>query len=276
MIYAKAAIATLGIAALVACGGGGGGSAPAPTPTPSADTQKPTISSTASTPMGLTQTFSVASDEALNGNGFVVTVKNGGADVALSNVFGKDGKSATISPATLWPAGAVLNVSVSATDLAGNVGTATFALSTAATPLSAAAAIGTKVFGANQLPAGCTTQSQQCWKDAAANGTVKFLATNGKMIGTSNATRTIVFAYYRTESGLWAVTPVYADEATPVSTNINRGSIAEVDFAVGTAGGAIFRDKPSGLCVEMLWYPPTTTPAVNSNVWAVGSPVVCP
>lgn len=118
---------------LAACGGGGGSTAT--TPTPTADTQKPTISATAITPMTLTQTFVVKADEPVNGTGFVVTVKNGGADVAFGNVFGTDGKSATISPATQWPAGAVLNVTVSATDLAGNVGTATFAVSTVAAPV---------------------------------------------------------------------------------------------------------------------------------------------
>ncbi len=120
---------------LAACGGGGGSTATTTTPTPTADTQKPTISATAVTPMTLTQTFVVKADEPVNGTGFAVTVKNGGTDVAFSNVFGTDGKSATISPATQWPAGAVLNVTVSTTDLAGNVGTATFAVSTVAAPV---------------------------------------------------------------------------------------------------------------------------------------------
>lgn len=129
------AVMTASALLLAACGGGGGSTATTTTPTPTADTQKPTITSIAVTPMGLTQTFVVKADEPINGTGFAVTVKSGGTDVALGNVFGTDGKSATISPATQWPAGAVLNVTVSATDLAGNVGTATFAVSTVAAPV---------------------------------------------------------------------------------------------------------------------------------------------
>ncbi len=78
--------------------------------------------------------------------------------------------------------------------------------------------MGYQISGANQLPAGCISVEQQCWKDAVANGKVKFAATSATMTGYNS--RPVVFAYFRnTETafgvtGLWNTLVMYADDGS--------------------------------------------------------------
>lgn len=140
-------------------------------------------------------------------------------------------------------------------------------------PPATIAPVGTKVSGANQLPAGCNTWTDVCWQNAVKNGTVKFVATSAVMTGYSN--RPIVFAYFRNTTtalgvtGLWNVLPFYADDGSPVGPDISGGATYQIDFVVGTAKGEISHDTSTGLCYETHWNQ-------AQKLWETGSPVSCP
>ena len=132
--------------------------------------------------------------------------------------------------------------------------------------------MGVKVFGANQLPAGCNSWTQQCWKDAVANGTVKFIATSATMTGYNN--RPVVFAYFRNTTtafgvnGQWNFLPIYADDGSLVGSDISGGTSAEIDWANTNAIGIIFHDKTNGGCGQYAW-------DASYKVW-YAQPVTCP
>ena len=133
------------------------------------------------------------------------------------------------------------------------------------------APVGERVVGANRLPVGCITWRQQCWRDAVANGTVKFVATLATMIGYSS--RPVVFAYFRNNNsgfgitGLWATLPFYADDGTPVSFDIQSGTASELDWIAGSTSGMIAHVPGDSFCTEMYfqgfsWSPrPVACPA---------------
>lgn len=110
--------------------------------------------------------------------------------------------------------------------------------------------MGTKVVGANQLPQGCNSWSQQCWKDSVANGTVKFVSSEGKNL----TGRNIVFAYFRNTTvmfgadGLWNYLPFYADTGEAASQDISGGDATSVDYVVGNQVGVVI--SAGGQCYE--------------------------
>ena len=138
--------------------------------------------------------------------------------------------------------------------------------------------MGTKVYGANQLPAGCNSWQDQCWRDAVANGTVKFIATPARMTGYSD--RPVVFAYFRNTStafgmtGLWNVLPLYADDGSSIGADIFGGMASEIDMVVGTPKGFINHEKSVGKCYEVAWN--ESDRAWDMNGTGGGGPVPCP
>ena len=260
--------------ALVACGGGGD-SSPTPT-TPVVDTNGPVLTLATAAPLSTTGSIVVTANEPLNGSGIIVTVKNGAATVPVTTSFGIDGKTETIRPVTSWPDGSVLTITASASDTSGNVGTASFTLATEAIawwPPKNITPVGVKVFGASQIPAGCTSWFQQCWKDLVKNGGMKFIETPQVMTGINS--RSIVFAFYKNANGLWSTLPIYRDTGELVGSEISGGVSLEYDWVQGTARGIIVHEKVSGNCYETAYYPPTTQPGVPSAVWA-NTQVSCP
>lgn len=262
------AVMTASALLLAACGGGGGGSTAATTTpvAPAPDTQKPTITSIAVTPMGLTQTFVVKADEPINGTGFAVTVKSGGTDVALGNVFGTDGKSATISPATQWPAGAVLNVTVSATDLAGNVGTATFAVSTVAAPV---VTLGSYVKPVAVWFGGYPTAVSKTSITLAVNSTGF-----GNIIGCGAANKPLPDGYvlYNCNLDFAAVkAPVKYDPVTNTLTKYVGAVPADITFTyndrteTGTVADGIFSVSPDGVNLLLTAAGGAVTTVFTSN-----------
>ena len=139
--------------------------------------------------------------------------------------------------------------------------------------------MGVKAVGADQLPAGCNSWTQQCWKDAVANGTVKFIATSATMLGYNY--RPVVFAYFRNTAtafgvtGLWNVLAFYADDGSIAGADIFGGSSQELDWVYGNANGIIGHVRDTGTCFQDSWFPPTTQLNVGHNVWA-NAPVACP
>ena len=125
--------------------------------------------------------------------------------------------------------------------------------------------LGVQVRGANQLPDGCTTWTDQCWKDSAA-GTVKFVATSALMAGIN---RPVMFSYFRTAAGLWAVIPVYGDDGSLFGGDISNGTPSEIDWIDGTTSGIIFHMRGNNLCYG---YQYDTARAE----WEVTAPLPCP
>ena len=111
---------------------------------------------------------------------------------------------------------------------------------------------GIKVFGANLLPVGCDHWTQECWKNASADGTVKFIST--PVLTPVYGDRPLMFAYYRHNStafgvtGLWQFLIMYADDGSPAGFDIAGGSAAEVDWVYGTSTGIIYHDKALDYC----------------------------
>ncbi len=146
------------------------------------------------------------------------------------------------------------------------------------------APMGTKVFGTDltQLPADCTSETQQCWKDLVMSGAIKFVSTSATMVGFNN--RPIVIAnFYDAKMGnngpygLYHTHLVYADTGEKVGGNdiTNGGMAVDLDWNVGNAEGELFRDLRDGACWQLRWNPPTTQSGVSSNVWNY-TLVTCP
>lgn len=166
----------------------------------------------------------------------------------------------------------------------------TVAATPSAWPPATIYALGTKVSNPNQLPSTCLSAyvngtvasgESQCWKDAKANGTVKFIETPALMTGytgtsngrADNATRPVLSAYFRSSSGYWNILLVYREDGKLVGSDITGGDSSEEDWVTGTTKGVIIHQKSTGLCYEMIWHPPG---GVNANLWSTDSPVTCP
>jgi len=135
-----------------------------------------------------------------------------------------------------------------------------------------------KVGNVGQLPVGCTSWKQQCWKDAVANGTVKFIATSAKMTGYND--RPVMKAYFRNTStfngvtGLWNSLAFYADDGSPVGADIFGGSYSEIDWVYGTEKGIIIHEKSTNLCYQIAWDGAQRSWDVNGT--GIGTPAPCP
>lgn len=277
-LWATAFVALAAIG-LTACGGGGGGGAV--TPVAAVDSTPPTFSLTTATPAALASAVVVTASENLLAAGATITVADAGVTKSGGTVLGADQKTLTWSSSSGdFLCGKTYTVTASASDVAGNAGTmpattfTTIACPAAAywNPAPAFAPMGTRVTGANQLPAGCTATTQQCWKDAVINGTVKFIATSATMTGVN--ARPIVFAYYRGATGLYNMQPFYADTGDVVTGNLTGGVASEPQWGIGNAAGMIIRELSSGNCFQWKWYP-AGDPSGRNDVWAT-EPAACP
>jgi hypothetical protein len=290
------ALATFCLALLLtACGGGGGGTATGGGTNPTAciapqtlvngtcqnpsvtDTTAPVLTVTTSSPASVTTTITVTSNEDLGGNVQIV-VKNGATTIAGATTLGAGNRSIVWTPSMQLPYNTALSVTASAVDLAGNTGTVSGTITTVADPTAwwpptTITPVGVKVFGAGLIPAGCTSWTQQCWKDLVKNGGMKFIETPAVMVGSNS--RQIVAPFYQNASGFWNILPTYKDTGEPVGGDIGSGVSIEIDWAQGTTRGFIVHEKVSGHCYEMAWYPPTTQQGVASNIWD-SVQVTCP
>ena len=141
--------AFLGAAFLVACGGGGGGGSSGVTPvactppqlnvggvctTPVADRTPPVLTLATLSPASLTTTISVTANEDLGGN-VSITVKNGTTTVAGSTALNTGNRGMTwTSTSGALSCNTAYDVVASSADLASNVGTATFMVTTVGCP----------------------------------------------------------------------------------------------------------------------------------------------
>jgi len=131
--------------------------------------------------------------------------------------------------------------------------------------------IGVGVAGANKLPAGCTSFTQQCFKDAIASGLVKVVASGG----TDSTGDTVVWEYFQNNNGNWEVRPVYAKNGTFASIgDIGGGYLSEIDKIWGSAKGVIYHAVVGNVCYEVAYNKDQNSWVINGG--GVGTPITCP
>lgn len=265
-------------AALSACGGGGGGGSDAPAPAnpapvapapanpapvapaPVADTTAPQLTLATASPASLTTTITVSANEDLGGNVSIV-VRNGGATIPGSTTLSQGNRSMVWTPAGKLPANATLSISASASDLSGNVGTASMTLTTGADASNPLAwwtgakvfPVGEKVVGVNELPGSAQLIGDDAWKKAVMDGVVKVVDTGATMTGFT--TRPIVWTMFKRGVGYCTV-PVYKDDGGAIGTLTSPGSMCNseaFDFSVGTSTGLIRHFTARNQCYEWRW-----------------------
>lgn len=129
-----------------------------------------------------------------------------------------------------------------------------------------------------RLPAGCTSEVQTCYQDLVKSSAVKTFVTTATMVGAaSNSTRPIAISLYM-ENAVNPVTGlnryhmhlVFADTGEKIAGNdiLDAPFGADLDWVKSNELGGMFRDKrDGGVCWQLKWNPPTSTPGVASNVW---------
>ena len=262
-------VATLLAATLVACGGGGGGgggttTTPPVTPPTSTDSTKPVLTPNALSPFPKAGTFTITSNEPINGSGIVIVVKKDGVDVVpgLSS-FSLDGKSQTWRGVVSLVEGATYTVTASASDFSGNVGTTSLILVVESSaplawwPPTATIPMSTKGFTANQIPAAAQTIGDAAWQAAVKDGTIKFFESDQVLTGYSS--RKITWAFYSVDGKNNCSIPVYRDDGSAVlfdKTVRNGCNTATVDWAIvpKDSDGGIIRHFPGlGSCFKRSW-----------------------
>lgn len=252
----KYLLALVAIAALAACGGGGGGgTTTTPTGSITASASGCVIQQDAATcRVSITSTSTNAvTPQVKNAAGAVISTDPNGT-VPVDVRVGGDTYTFTFgasSPAT---------VTVSATCIAGTTANAAGVCKAPVVatwwPPATITPMGVKVFGANQLPVGCNRWADQCWRDAVANGTVKFVATTA----TDSTGRPITFAYFRNTStafgvtGLWNVLAIYADDGSLAANDIFGGGSSEIDYVFTNTDGVIVHDASNNLCTQLYYF----------------------
>jgi hypothetical protein len=177
----------------------------------------------------------------------------------------------TWSTPGILPCNKVLTIGGTAEDLNHNVGQISGTVTTAACPVSywnpvpVIATMGSRATSASQLPAGCTDESMQCWRDAVMNGTVKLLSTTATMVGVNS--RPIIFSYFRNAAGMWNFIPMYADTGMLVGNGLNGGGTTDIDWVQTFDKGLYVHAAASNKCYANTWFPPND-PSGNSNVWS--------
>lgn len=244
-----------------ACSGGGGGSTPTPTPVPVIPAPSGNASVTPSScqiSAGLGKctvnvTFATA-------NATTASLTTGGGAVLSTSLSGSQVVDVLIgtNTYTLTANGKVVasatSTGVCATGTTSN-GTDCVAPVTWWPP-KVIAPVGVAVNGANQLPIGCTSDTQKCWTDAIADGTVKAVASDA-----TDAGRAIVGLFFLNttqfagNSGYWNILPYHLDDGSRVSlSDIWGGSGNEIYTVWGSARGFIYqyKDYPDLLCREIV------------------------
>lgn len=119
----------------------------------------------------------------------------------------------------------------------------------------------------NKLPAGCTAQTQACWRDTLVAGTIKPIASNLVYNG-----RKILFVPYFRPEGNYNVSALYADDFSPADDGTITGG------ATGGGGPAWYGGVSGGLLVPVSILPGycgTYGPTVT-NAWTYGLAARCP
>lgn len=138
---------------------------------------------------------------------------------------------------------------------------------------------GVKVSGPRPVPAGCTDSGMQCWKDAVADGVVKFIATSARTTGVPGyEDRPVMFGYFingggdSSYSGPNSATLFWADTGEPMwPVSVSSGYGLKINWAQGDLNG-LFLQLSDGTCGRTHWVPPT---AQYDGAWT-NTLVPCP
>lgn len=115
-----------------------------------------------------------------------------------------------------------------------------------------------------KLPTGCTSVTQQCWKDFVAAGSAIWLQTSQTMTGLpdARATRPIIHAGFTGSTGKQQIRQFYADTGELVNTtaDIDIAWVGEgVDYVTGNSLGYYLKTLTPVQCLQWKWNGPTIT-----------------
>jgi hypothetical protein len=258
----KTSLSVFIIALITACGGGGGSPSPAPAASAPSLTQKGSITVSAvncTIPEGqkscsVTATYSSQNASGVHLNDQDVILINGAQGTVVVQV--------TFSGAalSLWSSNALLDgpVALSATCAPGlSADASNFCRDMSwPPPVTSVYKMHETVRGVNQLPVGCTSALQTCWKESIQNGTVKFLETSQLVDG-----KQIILAvfYNRTEAqgflGTFNVWPLYAADGSNAGGSLGSGETNTVSVLQSNENGAVVQDQNTGGCFQKLLTP---------------------
>lgn len=108
----------------------------------------------------------------------------------------------------------------------------------------------------SQLPAGCLSFTENCFKDFVAAGKAKALATDQTMTGLASPDdkRSLVTLVYKTPSGKPQITMFFLDNGqVAVQDKIDVNVADPFDWIMGNAQGFILKDTKTGICGQWKW-----------------------
>jgi hypothetical protein len=108
-----------------------------------------------------------------------------------------------------------------------------------------------------QLPAGCLSFTDTCFKNFVASGKAKVVATDQTMVGLAspNDKRPIVTVGFITPSGKPQLTMFYADTGEPAVTDKIDVNINDpFDWVTGNEQGYLWKRTSNGVCYQWKWY----------------------
>jgi hypothetical protein len=108
-----------------------------------------------------------------------------------------------------------------------------------------------------QLPAGCLSFTDTCFKNFVASGKAKVVATDQTMVGLAspNDKRSIVTVGFITPSGKPQLTMFYADTGEPAVTDKIDVNINDpFDWVTGNEQGYLWKRTSNGVCYQWKWY----------------------
>ncbi len=215
---------------LTACGGGGGGGSSSgssggggSTPT---DTTKPVLTFPTAQ-VAANGTIVVSANENINGAGLSIVVTYGSTTVAGTTTLGA-GNTVVFTPTNPFPFSATLNVTATASDTSGNVGTVTGTVTTAASTVTFNKVAVAGVTGITLI-------------DTATNGVQTLSAIDGNgCFGTAFKKQTTKLRVYCAIASaghyFWDVDPL-TGAATPVSNPfISFAGVTKAMVAIGADG----------------------------------------
>ena len=131
--------------------------------------------------------------------------------------------------------------------------------------------MGVVVTNPKPIPTGCTWWKDQCWKDAVANGTVKWVVTPAIAKEALYAFQKcpIVGAYFTNGLGFDELTFFCSDTGAiydGFGIDSSRVSL-KMTSVEGTSKG-IMQTYSDGSRYEIIWFPSTTLIGISSNIWS--------
>lgn len=246
-------VVALAATLLAACGGGGGGGSSTPTPplTPTPVAKTLSISSASSNGEGLVSgTLTTTGDV----TGITGSASYSCPSGSVAGTVSVTGSTFTVTPMSTLPASATCTVPVTLTATGVTPATTQVTVTTPAPWYKAVQIIplGVRQNGVNQLPIGCTSRDQPCWRESVLSGLAKTGGPGTVIRG--RPTSTIVFKNRLVANGVdgqYQIASVYTDDFSPAdSGGLASGISLEIDWFVFTPSGVVAHFKSLNECFE--------------------------